>query len=110
VAILLVVLIALVELVGLLLGFSASGAIDSQLPDLDADADFGGHASPLHADVHAPDGVSPGPLSQVLSWLCVGRVPVLVLLIVFFCAFGVAGFLVQMVADGIFGFSLPAVL
>ena len=110
VAILLVALIAVVEIVGLLVGFSASGAIDSQLPDLDVDADFSPPASPLHADAHAPDGIGPGPLSQVLSWLCVGRVPVLVLLIVFLCAFGLAGFFVQMVADGIFGFSLPAVL
>ena len=110
IAICLVALIALVEVVGLLLGFSASGAIDSQIPDFDADADFDADISPLHADVHAPDGLGPGPLSQVLAWLCVGRVPVLVLLVVFLCAFGLAGFLLQSVSGSILGFPLPALV
>jgi hypothetical protein len=101
---------ALVEIVGLLLGFSASGAIDSQIPDLGADADFDADLSHVHADVHAPDGIGAGPLSQVLSWLCVGRVPILVLLVAFLCAFGVTGFLVQSIARGVLGFALPAVV
>jgi hypothetical protein len=109
VALCLVALIALVEIAGLLLGFSASGAIDSQI-DLDADADFDAHVSPLHVDAHAPDGVGPGPLSQVLSWLCVGRVPILVLLIVFLCAFGLIGFIVQTLSAGILGFPLPGLV
>ena len=53
---------------------------------------------------------SAGPLSQVLGWLCVGRVPILVLIIVFLCAFGLGGFLLQALARGLAGFPLPPAL
>jgi hypothetical protein len=110
VAICLIALIALVEIVGLLIGVSASGAIDSQIPDLHADADVDADLPHVHADVHAPEGFGPGPLSQVLAWLCVGRVPILVLLVAFLCAFGVTGLLVQAIARGLLGFPLPALV
>lgn len=110
IAITLVALIALVEIVGLLLGFSASGAIDSHIPDLHADVHFDAHIPHVHADVHAPDGLGPGPLSHVLSWLCIGRVPILVLLVAFLCAFGIAGLIVQSMARGVLGFPLPALV
>jgi Inner membrane protein YqiJ, N-terminal/Inner membrane protein YqiJ, OB-fold len=112
VALCLVGLIALVEIAGLVFGFSASGAIDSQIPDLGGDLHFDADAdgASFHADVHAPDGLGPGPLSQVLSWLCVGRVPILVLLVVLFCAYGVFGFIVQSVATSLVGTPLPAAL
>jgi len=110
VALCLVALIALVEIAGLFLGFSASHALDSQIPDLHADIDAGGHFSPFHVDAHGTPESSAGPLSQVLGWLCVGRVPILVLIIVFLCAFGLAGFLLQALARGLAGFPFPPAL
>jgi hypothetical protein len=112
VALFVVALIALVEIVGLFLGFSASHAIDSQIPDIHAEPDTGGHLSPFIADAHGhglPE-TQAGPLSQVLGWLSVGRVPILVLLIVFLCTFGLVGFLIQALAGTFAGGPLPAVL
>lgn len=112
----LVVLIALVELVVALFGASASAAIDSLLPDLDADLDLdyevdaslaGGGALDLDTP-SVPDAPSPGPLSAVLGWLCVGRVPILILLILFLSAFGVSGILAQWASRGVFGTPMPA--
>ena len=82
-------LIAALELVGLLFGVAFSNLVDSALPEfeLDADADFEINAElsasggPLDVDgPDVPDMPSVGPLSQFLSWLCVGKVPVLILL------------------------------
>lgn len=114
-------IIAAVELVGALMGLQASAMLDSLLPEVDADidldidmdldleADYAG--GPLDVDAPSvPDSPSPGPLSQVLGWLCVGKVPILVLLIVFLTAFGLAGFFLQGLIGGLVGAPLPAAL
>lgn len=82
IALLVMLAIGVVELASLLIGFSPSSAIESALPDVDIDA---------------PDasGAELGPFSLVLGWLSFGRVPFLVLLVIFLTAFGVAGYLVQ---------------
>jgi hypothetical protein len=80
--------LTLVEGLALLVGFSASQWVDSFLPDS------------VHAD--APD--------SVLGWLHVGKVPLLVLLIVFLASFAVIGFALNIVASGVFGLRLPALL
>jgi len=112
-------LIATLELVGLLFGVAFSGLVDSALPDieLDADADFemdaefGGDGGPLHVDgPDMPDMPSAGPLSQFLSWLCVGKVPVLILLAAFLLGFGLMGLTIQETAQGVFGFYLWPIL
>ena len=119
-AISLMLIIAAVELIGALMGMPASAALDSMLPEIDADIDLDIEAEldlaadyaggPLDADAPSvPNTPSPGPLSQILGWLCVGKVPILVLLIVFLTAFGLAGFLVQGIVRGIVGTPLPAV-
>ena len=51
---------------------------------------------------------SASALSRVLGWLCVGRVPVLVLLVVFLTTFGLAGLLVQGLLQGLTTLLLPA--
>lgn len=121
VAICLMLIIATVELVGALMGLQASAMLDSLLPEIDADldidvdmdldleADYAGGALDVDAPA-VPDAPSPGPLSQVLGWLCVGKVPILVLLIVFLTAFGLAGFFIQGALVSLFGLSLPAAL
>ena len=117
VAISLMLLITLVELVGALMGMPASAALDSIMPeidvdmdidmDLDLEADYAG--GPLDADApNVPNAPGAGPLSQLLGWLCVGKAPALILLIVFLTAFGLVGFIVQGFAAGLIGTALPS--
>lgn len=105
-------LIAALELVGILFGVAFSNLVDSALPDfeLDADADFEVDAElsaaggPLDVDgPDVPDMPSVGPLSQFLSWLCVGKVPVLILLAAFLLGFGLTGLVVQETSQGMLG-------
>ena len=112
-------LIATLELVGLLFGVAFSGLVDSALPDieLDADADFemdaelGGDGGPLHVDgPDMPDMPTGGPLSQFLSWLCVGKVPVLILLAAFLLGFGLSGLIIQEVSQGLLGIYIWPIL
>ncbi len=129
VAICLMLLIAVFEVIGALFGLSPSSALDDLLPEVDTgldadfdadidavpelevDGDIGGGGGALDADAPAvPNPESVGPLSQVLGWLCVGRVPILVLLIVFLTSFGMVGFFVQGLMRGIFGFALPEIV
>lgn len=101
-------LIALAEIVGALIGVMPSAFLDGLLPDFDADGD-----SPIgHVDYATHSGgdhnlpQSGGFLAWLLNWLCIGRVPVLVLLVAFLTAFGVTGWAVQGFAVGFFGFPL----
>lgn len=129
VAICLMLLIAVFEVIGALFGLSPSSALDDLLPDMDpgldadfdadidavvdleVDGDIPGGGGALDGDAPAvPNPESVGPLSQVLGWLCVGRVPILVLLIVFLTSFGMVGFFVQGLMRGIFGFALPEIV
>ena len=112
-------LIAALELVGLLFGVAFSGLVDSALPDieLDADADFemdaelGGDGGALHVDgPDVPNMPTAGPLSQFLSWLCVGKVPLLILLAAFLTGFGLTGLVVQEAAQSIVGIYLWPIL
>lgn len=112
-------LIAALELVGLLFGVAFSSLVDSALPeiDLDADADFemdaelGGDGAPLDIDgPDMPDMPTAGPLSQLLSWLCVGKVPVLILLAAFLLGFGLTGLVVQETVQNLIGIYLWPIL
>lgn len=66
--------IAFLEGVATLLGFAISGILDTLVPELDVD--------------------SPG-----LDWLHIGRVPLLVLLVIFLTAFGLIGWFIQALMD-----------
>jgi hypothetical protein len=90
VAIGLTLAIAVIELLGLLLGTQPSAIVDSALPDLDADI---------------PD-MELGPLSQSLSWLSFGKLPALVVLILITASFGLCGFAVQEALRQTLGFAL----
>ncbi|MCB0346344.1 MAG: YqiJ family protein [Bdellovibrionales bacterium] len=101
------VAIGLLEGVAAMVGLGVSGVLDSMLPDLDlpdadldldldADADFD-----LHVD---------GGLTKLLGWLHVGRVPVLVLFIIFLTSFGLCGLALQWFAETSFGVMLPSLV
>lgn len=105
--------IGVIELVALLVGFSPSASIESALPDLDIpDIDVPEIAGPdLHApDLHAAElsHVEAGPLSLILGWFSVGRVPILVLLVIGLTSFAVVGYVIQWTATGLLGSALNA--
>jgi len=87
VALIVMLALAVIEGLSLLIGGSGfSATLDSAL-DIDADFD---------TDIGAAKG-------GLLSWLHVGRVPVLILLILFLTVFGLAGILLQTIAYNLFG-------
>lgn len=88
--------IGVMEAVGLMFGADLASAVDSVLPDLDLDA-----------DLNVEGGAAPGPLAAALGWLCVGKVPALILLICFLLAFGLAGLGVQALVRESTGDLLP---
>jgi hypothetical protein len=88
IALIVMLAIGALELVSLLVGFSPSASLESALPDLDVDADV-------------PDGPALGPFSQMLGWLSVGKLPLLVLMVVFLTSFGLVGYIVQWLVVGV---------
>jgi hypothetical protein len=86
IAVALIVAIALLEGFGMLVALSPSNLIDDWLPDVDSDSG----------------------LDRVLGWLHLGRVPALVLLILFLLGYALFGYGLQKVAFNLLGGFLPA--
>ncbi|KPF69459.1 hypothetical protein IP84_06385 [beta proteobacterium AAP99] len=84
----LIVGLALIEGLGMLVSMSPSNYLDDWLPEIDGNSG----------------------LDRVLGWLHVGKVPVLVLLLLFLGGYTVFGYSMQLVANGLFGSYLPAFL
>jgi hypothetical protein len=101
----LVVLLAVVEAASLLLGGSLSAGLDSAYDGLHADI---GHAAAGH--LHVEPHVELGAFGKLLDWLCVGRVPALILLIIFLCGFGFSGLAIQGGITALAGHALHPVL
>lgn len=99
-----------IEIFGLVIGVGFSSLIDSVLPDfdfeLDLDLDVDTAFDP-EADIDVP---SMGPMAHILGWLCLGKVPTLILLLIFLTAFGLSGLLVQSLAASVLSFYLPTSL
>ncbi|MEO0551213.1 MAG: YqiJ family protein [Pseudomonadota bacterium] len=104
--------IALLEVLGLIFGVAFSSLVDSALPDIELDAevemdmeaDLAGASAPLDIDgPNAIDAASMGPLTHFLSWLCVGKVPILILLAAFLMGFGLTGVIIQNTAISLLG-------
>ena len=86
VAVALIVAVALLEGLGMLVALSPSNVIDDLLP----------HAVPESG------------LDRVLGWLHLGRVPALVLLLIFLLGYALFGYALQKVAFNLIGNFLPA--
>lgn len=99
VALLVLVIIALLEGVGMMFGAGISNILEGLFPDAD-----------WVVDVDGPDMDSPGVFGRVLSWLQVGKVPIIILLIVFLAGFGISGLILQKILFTSFGFMLPGYL
>ena len=102
--------IAVLEGVATLLGMGMSSFIDNMLPDtpdvdVDVDMDFDLDAD---ADIDAPEIGHASALSSLLGWLCIGKVPALILLVVLLTVFGLGGLIVQAVIAGVIGGPLTA--
>ncbi len=88
VAVLLLVAIAIIEGMALLVGVSFSGWLDHFVPDA----------------AHGLEGVS----DSWLGWLHVGKVPMLVLLVMFLTSFALIGYAVNALVHAVFGAFPPA--
>lgn len=87
VALLLLLLVTVVEGLSVLLGMNASGWVDGLLPD-------------------PWDGIH-GPIDSWLGWLHVGRVPALVLIVIFLAAFSFTGLTANVVVHRWFDIWIP---
>lgn len=90
VALMLLILVTVLEGASVLMGFNASGWLDHILPD-------------------PWDGVH-GPADSLLGWLHVGRVPALVLIVIFLAAFSFTGLAINLVVHRVFGFWVHALI
>ncbi|HMN44331.1 MAG TPA: YqiJ family protein [Povalibacter sp.] len=90
VATFLMLLIAIVEGIAMVIGANLSEWLQNALPD--------------------PWDHIDGPFDRVLGWLHVGRVPLLVLLVLFLAGFAVTGFALNMVVHRIIGLWIPPLI
>jgi hypothetical protein len=86
----LMLLIAIVEGLAMLVGASLSETLNQALPD-------------AWDDLH-------GPFDKLLGWLYVGRVPLLVLLVLFLAGFALTGFGLNIVAHRFLGTYVPTII
>ena len=97
VALVLMLMIALLEGVGMLFGMGVSSLLESLLPE----ADFSPHAEVGQLDADSA-------LSRFLGWLRIGQVPLLMLLMVFLLCFGLLGLIVQNIFYELSGWLAPS--
>lgn len=96
IAIMLMILLGIFEILSLIFGGISDWA-DNLLPDSLTD--------PTHAEVGL-DAADAGVLVRFLSWLYVGRIPLLMLMVVFLAVFGLLGYLLQACLNAAAGFYL----
>lgn len=92
-ALMLMLVLALLEGALSVLGAGMSQVIDGILPDVN-----------IGVDGELPDG----GISRLLSWIRVGRVPFIMLLVIFLTAFGLAGLAMQSLLAHLVNWLLPA--
>ncbi len=95
IAIALMLMLGLLELLSLLAG-GFTDWLDNLLPDSLVEADLDG-------DWHAGGIEGAGAFVRFLDWLYVGRVPLMMLMVVFLAVFGLAGYGLQSLCAALFG-------
>lgn len=95
----LMLIIGIFEGAGAVLGLSFGHLLDSLVPDIAANPEF-----------EVADAGSNNALSRLLGWLKVGKVPILMLVILFLFAFGSLGYTMNLLAISLLGFMLPAIV
>lgn len=95
IALALMLLLGLLEVLSLLAG-NFNDWIDGLLPDS------------LTETAHAEIGPDAGVFIRFLSWLYVGRIPLLMLVVVFLAVYGITGYLLQGLFQTVFGNYLNA--
>ncbi len=88
-------ILLVVEILGFFFG-GMSGFLDNLLPDSLVDADFD-----ADADISADADLSLG--LKALDWLYVGRIPTMILLILFIASFCITGLLIQQLSLTVLG-------
>lgn len=105
IALLIMAGLAVIELISLVTGFSVNDVVDDFVAGhLEATA---GSGSGMEA---TGQGEASSLVGRFLAWLHVGRVPVLMILIVFLTVFGVVGLVAQGALRAVLGHALPTVL
>ena len=111
--------IAVLEGVLALIGAGIFSFLDSLVPDTDVDVDVDVDAD-VDLDVPQTDITGSGPdygdagirqitanptnlPARILGWLYIGKVPLLILLIMFLLIFGLSGYMMQAIFKGVFG-------
>jgi hypothetical protein len=116
----LMIAIGLLEGITTLMGFGASSFVESFMPDADIDIDVDVDIDAdidMDADIDAGAGISHDgdmgdiasshALSRLLGWFNIGRVPVLILFVMFLLGFGIIGLTIQSVVRDLAGQLLP---
>ncbi|MCJ8346600.1 YqiJ family protein [bacterium] len=85
VCIILLLALSSLEVIGMCFGLGLSGLLDQMIPDFDFDLD-------VDAEIDHPS------LHLFLQWIPVGRVPSLVIIILFFLIFGLMGYALQLLS------------
>lgn len=91
--------IALLEGVTTLLGFGLSSLLGNFFPSIH-----------VNTDLDPGDIASESSLGQLLSWINVGRIPIMILLVILLTLFALSGYTVQAVSHGLLGTMLPTLL
>jgi len=116
IALMIMVLLGFIEGIGMVIGLGVSDLIDSLLPDFDLDADIDADLDAASDGVLGGHGVEIGhvdqigPFTRMLSWLRVGRVPILILVVILLLAIGLGGLILQTIASSVFGGPLPTLI
>jgi len=93
--------IALLEGILTLLGFGLSSLLAHFVPDVDVH---------VNTDVDTGDVDTESSLGKFFSWLNVGRVPIMILFVIFLTVFALTGYTLQATSLEILGNMLPALL
>lgn len=96
VALAILLIIAILEGVGAVFGAAFSEMVESFIPDLDV------------PEVNGPDIDNPSALVRILSWIRVGEIPLMILMIVFLMGFALSGLFMQSILQNTIGYMLPS--